>query len=161
MKRMTLAFFEEDLPIDGMGSNARLVISAVMAGYEVKRLFVDQGSSADIMFWDLFQKPGLKEKDLVAHKENLIGFTGDTISLKGYVKLSVTFSGNGGSRTIPVKFMVVECLSAYNAILGRPTLNSLGAVVSTLHMAMNFPDDKGIYSQRKRPRCEVVLLRKF
>ena len=54
MRRMTLAFSEDDLPIDGTGSNALLVITARKAGFEVKRLFVDQGSSADIMFLDLF-----------------------------------------------------------------------------------------------------------
>ena len=54
MRRMTSAFSEDDLPIDGTGSNAPLVITARMTGYEVKRLFVNQGSSADIMFWDLF-----------------------------------------------------------------------------------------------------------
>jgi hypothetical protein len=50
MKKMTLAFSEDELPLDGTGSNAPLVISARMAGYEVKRLFIDQRSSADIMF---------------------------------------------------------------------------------------------------------------
>jgi hypothetical protein len=96
-----------------------------MAGYDVKRLFVDQGSSADIMFWDLFQKLGLLEKDLIPHKGNLIGFTGDTISPKGYIKMKVIFSGWGGSRSVEVKFLVVDCPSAYNAILGRPVLNAL------------------------------------
>jgi hypothetical protein len=41
MRRMTLEFSEEDLPIDGTGSNAPLVITARMVGYKVKRLFVD------------------------------------------------------------------------------------------------------------------------
>jgi hypothetical protein len=68
-------------------------------GYEVKRPFVDHGSFADIMFCDLFQKLGLKEKDLIAHKGNLIGFTGDTIAPKCYVKMKVTFLGRGRSRT--------------------------------------------------------------
>ena len=54
MRIITLAFSEDELPIDGTGSNVPLVITARMAGYEVKRLFVDQGSSDDIMFWDLF-----------------------------------------------------------------------------------------------------------
>ena len=85
---------------------------------------------------------GLTEKDLIPHKGNLIGFTGDTISPKGYVKMKVTFSGRGGSRSVEVKFLVVDCPSAYNAILGRPTLNALGAVVSTLHMEMKFPSDR-------------------
>ena len=35
IRRMTLAFLEDDLPIDETGSNAPLVITARMAGYEV------------------------------------------------------------------------------------------------------------------------------
>jgi hypothetical protein len=54
---------------------------------------------------------------------------GDTIFPKGYVKLKVTFSGRGRSRSVEVKFLVIDCPSAYNAILGRPTLNALGAMV--------------------------------
>jgi hypothetical protein len=91
------------------------------------------------MFWDHFQKLGLTKKYLIAHKGNLIGFIGDTISPKGYVKTKVTFSGKGGSHSVEVKFLVVDYPSAYNAILGRPTLNALGVMVSTLHMAMKFP----------------------
>jgi hypothetical protein len=115
---------------------------ARMAGYEVKRQFLDQGSSTDIMFWDFYQKLGLTEKYLIPHKGNLIGFTGDTFSPMGYVKMKVTFSGRGGSRSMEVKFVVVDCPSAYNAILCRPTLNALGAVVSTLHLTMKFPSDR-------------------
>jgi hypothetical protein len=85
---------------------------------------------------------GLTEKDLIAHKGNLIGFTGDTISPRGYVKMKVTLSRRGGSRLVEVKFLVVDCPSAYNAILGRLTLNALGAMVSTLHMAMKFLSDR-------------------
>jgi hypothetical protein len=48
------------------------------------------------MFWDLFLKLGMTEKDLILHKGNLIGFYGDTISPKGYVKMKVTFSGREG-----------------------------------------------------------------
>jgi hypothetical protein len=77
------------------------------------------------MIWELFQKLGLTKKDMIVHKGNLIGFTRDTISPKGYVKLKVTFSGRGGGRSVEVKFLVIDCPSAYNAILGRPTLNTL------------------------------------
>ena len=84
----------------------------------------------------------MTEKDLIPHKGNLIGFTGDTISPKVYVKIKVTLFGRGGNRLVEVKFLVVDCPLAYNAILGRPTLNALGAVVSTLHMAMKFPSDR-------------------
>ena len=41
-------------------------------------------------------------------------------------------------------FLVVDCSSAYNAILGRPTLNSWKAVTSTYHLMIKFPTDYGV-----------------
>ncbi|KAK3026486.1 hypothetical protein RJ639_041783 [Escallonia herrerae] len=41
-------------------------------------------------------------------------------------------------------FVVVRVPSAYNAILGRTSLNQLKAVVSTYHMKMKFPTEHGI-----------------
>ena len=75
------------------------------------------------MFWSLFDKMGLGSKDLIPHKGSLIGFTRDKI--------------------IPKGFIVVDCPSAYNAIIGRLTLNSLGAIVSTINLAMKFPGEDG------------------
>ena len=36
---------------------------------------------------------------------------------------------------------MVDCSSAYNAILGQPTLNSWKAVTSTYHLMIKFPTD--------------------
>lgn len=46
-----------------------------------------------------------------------------------------------GSITLPmtVGFLVVNCLSSYNAILECPFLNQLGAIISTYHPMMRFP----------------------
>ena len=38
----------------------------------------------------------------------------------------------------------MDCLSSYNAIIGRPTLNSWKAVTSTYHLSVKFPTDYGI-----------------
>ena len=101
-----------------------------MAGFEVHRIFVDQGRSTDIMFWSLFDKLGLGSKDLTPHKGSLIGFTGDTIMPKGYVDLKVLLGQKPDTKAVMTRFIVVDCPSAYNAILGRPTLNHLAAIVS-------------------------------
>jgi hypothetical protein len=75
------------------------------------------------MFWSLFEKMGLGSKDLIPHKGSLIGFTGDTIIPKGYVDLKVCFGKKPSAKTIPARFIGVDCPSAYNTIIGQPTLN--------------------------------------
>ena len=41
--------------------------------------------------------------------------------------------------TKDVTFLVVDCSFAYNAILGRLTLNSWKTVTSTYHLMIKFP----------------------
>jgi hypothetical protein len=62
---------------------------------------------------------------------------------KGYVDLKVLFGKKPSAKTVTAILIVVDCPSAYNAIIGRPTLNHLGAIVSTIHLALKFPRDDG------------------
>ena len=39
---------------------------------------------------------------------------------------------------------MVDCPSSYNAISGRPTLNSWKAVASTYHLSVKFPTEHGV-----------------
>ena len=43
-----------------------------------------------------------------------------------------------------MNFLVVDCSSFYNAIIGRPTLNSWKVVSSTYHLLVKFPTKHGI-----------------
>ncbi|KAL5550182.1 hypothetical protein UlMin_000358 [Ulmus minor] len=43
-----------------------------------------------------------------------------------------------------VNFVVVDCPSSYNVIIGRPTLNAIRAVTSTYHLLVKFPTVGGI-----------------
>ena len=59
-------------------------------------------------------------------------------------------------------FLVVDCLSAYNAILGQPTLNSWKAVISTYHLMIKFPTDYGVGELRGNQvaarECYVAMM---
>ncbi|RWW67831.1 hypothetical protein BHE74_00024676 [Ensete ventricosum] len=116
-----------------------LVISIRMANAYVKRVMIDTRSSTDILYFDAFQKLGLTDKDLVTLTSTLTGFTGDFVSPVGATAIIVTFGEEPRSKTLMVSFMVVKLPSAYNAIIGRPTLNQLKAVVSTYHRLLKFP----------------------
>ena len=59
-------------------------------------------------------------------------------------------------------FLVVDCSSAYNAILGRPTLNLWKAVTSTYHLMIKFPTDYGVRELRGNQvaahECYVAMM---
>ena len=58
--------------------------------------------------------------------------------------LSVTVGNNPQQNTKDVTFLVVDCSSAYNAILRQPTLNSWKAVTSIYHLMIKFHTDYGV-----------------
>ncbi|CAL0331301.1 unnamed protein product [Lupinus luteus] len=120
------------------GHDDPLVITAKLNNKKVSRLFVDQGSSADIIFQDLYEKMELRDRDLQPYDGQLVGFSGQGITPRGYVEVWLTIGDHPLSRTIQTRFLVVHCESAYNAIVGRPTLNRLKAIVSTPHLCMKF-----------------------
>ena len=72
-------------------------------------------------------------------KTPLYGFGGERIYAEGAIQLPVTFGVHPAKVTQMVDFLLVDQPSTYNAIIGRPTLNALRAVVSTYHLAMKFP----------------------
>ena len=74
----------------------------------------------------------------------LVGFGGTRVLPLGAITLSVTVGDYPQQITRDVTFLVVDCLSAYNGILGRPTLNSWKAATSTYHMMIKFPTEYGI-----------------
>ena len=61
------------------------------------------------------------------------------VHLVGTISLSVVVGVYPRQITKDVNFLVVDCSSSYNAIIGRPTLNSWKAVTSTYHLSVKFP----------------------
>ncbi|KAL0445003.1 UNVERIFIED_CONTAM: hypothetical protein Slati_2223000 [Sesamum latifolium] len=111
----------DDTPINQFGRvehsgpknshNDALVITALLANYGVGRIFIDSGSSVDILFGEAYDQ---------------------------------IFKCRHTRRTCMLKFLVVDVPSAYNAILGRPTLNNFQAVISMYHMKIKFSTPGGV-----------------
>ena len=92
--------------------------------YNMHRVLVDNGSSADILYYPAFQQMRIDKERLMPTNAPLVGFEGSQVFPLGAVTLSVTVGDYPQQITRDVTFLVVDCSSAYNAILGRPTLNS-------------------------------------
>jgi len=123
--------------------NDPVVILVVTAGRKVHRVRVDQGSSTDVMFWPTFNKLQLSPDQLRPYTGCLYGFAGDQVEVRGYLELRTTFTDGSASRTENIRYLVVNAHSAYNILLGRPTLNRLRGVSFTRHMKLKLLDLSG------------------
>ncbi|XP_030923089.1 uncharacterized protein LOC115949970 [Quercus lobata] len=74
----------------------------------------------------------------------LVNFTGDRIVLKGIIILTMIAGTYSAQVTKEIDFLIVNCPSTYNIILGRPALNRLKAVTSIYHLKVKFPTAYGI-----------------
>ena len=74
----------------------------------------------------------------------LVGFGGMKVQPVDTIFLSVVMGAYSRQITKDVNFLVVDCSSSYNAIIGRPTLNSWKAVTSTYHLSVKFPTEHGV-----------------
>ena len=74
----------------------------------------------------------------------LVGFGGIKAKPVGTVTLTVVVGAYPQQVTKDVNFLLVDCSSSYNAIIGRPTLNNWKAVTSTYHLSVKFPTEYGV-----------------
>ena len=82
----------------------------------MKRVMVDQGSGAKIMYLDLYRGLNLKPKDLTAYDSPLVRFDGKVVIPRGKIRLPV----QAGSEVVDVDFIVVDAYSPYTIIVARP-----------------------------------------
>ena len=74
----------------------------------------------------------------------LVGFGGTKVQPVGTVTLPVVVGTYPQQVAKDVNFLVVDCSSSCNAIIGRPTLNSWKAVTSTYHLSVKFPTENRV-----------------
>ena len=86
----------------------------------------------------------IEKERLILTNAPLVGFGGTRVYPLGAVTLPVTVGDYPQQIMRDVTFVVVDCPSAYNAILGRPTLNSWKAVTSTYHLMVKFHTEYGV-----------------
>ncbi|KAL0338052.1 UNVERIFIED_CONTAM: hypothetical protein Scaly_2080300 [Sesamum calycinum] len=143
-KQGEIAFGEQDLDPMRNQNNDALVISATLSNFWVKKVLVDSGSSADIIFYDAYVQLGVDNAQLRKVNTPLTGFSGEMIEPLGEVTLPLSLGSYPKRSTKMVKFLVVKAPSAYNIILGRPSLNLFRAIASTFHMKLKFPTSDGV-----------------
>nr|GEW58668.1 reverse transcriptase domain-containing protein [Tanacetum cinerariifolium] len=131
-----------------------LLIEAEMGGHTIHRMYIDGGSSMEILYEHCFNRlrPEIKSQ-MVPATTSLTGLSGETIWPLGQLRLLVTIGDATHSTTAWMNFMVVKSMSPYNGIIGRPGLKAIQAIPSTVHGMLKFPIEGGIATIR----CTILI----
>ncbi|GJT18968.1 reverse transcriptase domain-containing protein [Tanacetum coccineum] len=127
------------------GIEGPLVIEAEIGGHTIYRMYVDRGSSTEVLYEHCFNQLRLEIKNqMVPATTSLTGFSGETIWPLGQLRLLVTIGDADYSTREWMNFMIVRSLSPYNGIIGRHGILEIQAVLSTAHGMLKFPVNGGI-----------------
>ncbi|VFR01012.1 unnamed protein product [Cuscuta campestris] len=141
IRRERIVFTDRDLPPTGEDHNDPLVITMDINEVDVART------------------------QLEPLKIPLSGFTRDTVEAEGSIVLPAELES--GDKTVwkKMRFIVVDIKCVHNAILGRPGINRVGAVISMSHLCMKFHTPGGVGEvkgdQRNARECYARAVKKM
>ncbi|KAL0411328.1 UNVERIFIED_CONTAM: hypothetical protein Slati_3722500 [Sesamum latifolium] len=92
----------------GYQANDASVITALLANYEIERVFVDSGSSADILFGEAYDQMQLGDVPFEGVDTSLYGFAGEVVHLRGMISLPLTLGTSPLRKTCLLKFLVAR-----------------------------------------------------
>ena len=142
-----MSFNEGDAKGVKQPHNDPLVIMLNIEGFNTKRILMDNGSSANIIYLPAFQQLRLDPRRLRPFDSPLVSFSRDRVYPKGIVTLTVTVRAYPVQLTRQLDFLVVDCPSSYNVIIGRPTLNKWKAAT-----------DEANTSDKATPSDEKIII---
>ena len=134
-----IVFSERDSHGIRQPHNDSLVIMLKVEEFNIHRVFINNKILADIIYLPAFQQIKLDKKRIRSFTLPLVSFTGDRIIPRGIVTLTVIAGTYLVQITKNIDFLIVNCPSTYNIILGRPALNRLKVATLTNYLKVKFP----------------------
>ncbi|GAU44863.1 hypothetical protein TSUD_329190 [Trifolium subterraneum] len=82
---------------------SRFEICLVILNCDVKRVLIDSGISAGILYWDAYKAMRLSDEQLNPYYGPLVGFAGEQVDVMGHITLFTTFGEKENAKTIKVQ----------------------------------------------------------
>ncbi|XP_074301344.1 uncharacterized protein LOC141632726 [Silene latifolia] len=139
-----ISFDDADVPDEVEHHHDALIITLCIGNFLVKMILVDIGSSVNQIMLESLKNMGFSKKDLVHKAVPLVGFSGKTKQSLGEIVIP-TFAGGMNKQVL---YLVIDGLSTYKVILGRPWIHEMKALPSTYHQSLKFPTTWGVQEIR-------------
>jgi hypothetical protein len=121
-----------------------MVIKCSVAGWDLYKVLVDNGSQADIIFLHAFDRMGISHSLLKPSDNPLYGFSGKGTFPIGKIELPLSFGVAPNARSEQVTFDIIDMVYPYNAIMGRGSVNKFEAAIHELYICMKIPGPQGV-----------------
>jgi hypothetical protein len=110
--KVPITFTKKDFKLKSANHNDAMVIEVNIAGWVIRKILVDNGSSADILFLKTFEKMKLSQHMLHPPEYPLQGFGGKPIKPVGKVSLPVSFGDLENARIETLTYHPYLAISA-------------------------------------------------
>jgi hypothetical protein len=138
-----LTFDAQDVDLRSAPHIDAMVINCSVAGWDLHKVLVDNGSQADIIFLHAFDRMGISHSLLKPSDNPLYGFGGKGTFPVGKIELPLSFGVAPNARSEQVMFDIVDMVYPYNAIMGRGSINKFEAAIHELYLCMKIPGPQG------------------
>jgi hypothetical protein len=121
-----------------------MVVNYQVAGWDLHKVLVYNGSQADIIFLHAFDRMGISHSLLKSVDNPLYGFGGKGTFPIGKIELPLSFNTMPNARSEQVTFDIVDMVYPYNAIMGRGSINKFEATIHELYLCMKVLGPQGV-----------------
>lgn len=111
-----------------------MVVILNITNYNLHRMFIDNGNSIDVLFYDALLKLNILLGRLERVNALISGFSGEPILVEGTIMLLVIVRSAPWRSQVHLTFTVMKTPLAYHVIFGQSELNTLRAIAFTYYL---------------------------
>jgi hypothetical protein len=139
-----LTFDVKDVDLRSAPHVDAMVINCSVAGWDLHKVLVDNGSQANIIFLHAFDRMGISHSLLKPSDNPLYCFGGKGTFPVGKIELPLSFGVAPNARSEQVTFDIVDMVYPYNTIMGRGSINKFEAAIHGLYLCMKNLGPQGV-----------------
>jgi hypothetical protein len=139
-----LTFDARDVDLRSAPHVDAMVINYSVAGWDIHKVLVNNGSQVDIIFLHAFDRMGISHILLKPSDNPLYDFGGKGTFPVSKIELPLSFGTAPNARSEQVTFDIVDMVYPYNAIMGRGSINKFEAAIHGLYLCMKILGPQGM-----------------